>query len=232
MASDPIERDVETLIDLQLRKLGWEDNPKSPNRNVWKQQPRTDQEKISLDGLKPDYILYDSHKLEPIIVIEAKRPNKDVYTALVQGLEYAKKINAHIVIATNGILVKAIHLKTGNYLTLNGESVDAFFDEQIALKFVENSDVETISRKAINSRNDLIKIFKDSNNLLRKEGLLAGHERFSVFSNILFLKLMSEIQDLKDIEGERNVIPKEYRWDFFKNKKGNELLSYEVILTF
>jgi type I restriction enzyme M protein len=94
------------------------------------------------------------------------------------------------------------------------------------LKFIDSFEVETISKKVINSRNDLIKIFKDANNLLRKEGLLAGHERFSVFSNILFLKLMSEIQEINDKEGDRDVIPNEYRWNFFKNKKGNELQSY------
>ena len=226
MANEPIERDVETLIDLQLRKLGWEDDPKSINRNVWKQQPRTNQEKTKLCGLKPDYILYNSKNEQPLIVIEAKRPNRDVYTALIQGKEYAQKINAPIVIATNGILVKAIHLRTGNYLTLNGDTVDSFFDEHIALKFIDNFEVETISKKVINSRNDLIKIFKEANNLLRKEGLLAGHERFSVFSNILFLKLMSEIQEINDKIGDRNVIPNEYRWNFFKNKKGNELQSY------
>ena len=226
MATEPIERDVETLIDLQLRKLGWEDNPKSPKRNIWKQQPRSNKEKSNLGNLKPDYILYNSDNQEPLIIIEAKRPNRDVYTALIQGKEYAEKINAPIVIATNGILVKAIHIKTGNYLILNGENIDNFFDEQLAKKFIENHDIQTISKKIINSRNDLIKIFKEADNSLRKEGLLAGHERFSVFTNILFLKLMSEIQDINDKQGEKNIIPREYRWDFFKNKKGNELQSY------
>ena len=70
MATEPIERDVETLIDLQLRKLGWEDNPKSINRNIWKQQPRSNQEKSNLGGLKPDYILYNSKNQEPLVVIE------------------------------------------------------------------------------------------------------------------------------------------------------------------
>ena len=60
MTTEPIERDIETLIDLQLRKLGWDDNPKSPSRNVWKQQPKKTDEKKNLGGLKPDYILYNS----------------------------------------------------------------------------------------------------------------------------------------------------------------------------
>lgn len=226
MTTEPIERDIETLIDIQLRKLGWEDSPKSPNRNVWKQQPRTDIEKNNLAGLKPDYILYNSKSNTPLAIIEAKRPKRDIYTALLQGKVYAERINAPIIMATNGILVKAVHLRTGKYLTLNTETVDSFFNENTALKFIETPDVETISKKVINSRNDLIKIFKEANNSLRKEGLLAGHERFSVFSNILFLKLMSEIQEVNDKEGDRSAIAKEYRWDFFKNKSGNELQSY------
>ena len=58
MTTEPIERDIETLIDLQLRKLGWDDNPKSPNRKVWKQQPKKTDEKKNHGGLKPDY-MYD-----------------------------------------------------------------------------------------------------------------------------------------------------------------------------
>ncbi len=226
MQNESIERDVETLIDLQLKKLGWEENPKSKNRNIWKQQPKTKSEKQALVGLKPDYILYKTNSNIPLIVIEAKRPNKNLYGALIQGADYAKKIQAPIVIATNGFLIKAIHTKTGNTLVLNNEEVDSFFDENIALKFIENDNITTISKRIINSRAELIKIFKDANNILRKEGLLAGHERFSIFSNILFLKLMSEIQEIKEQNSEENIIPKEYRWDFFKKKSGNELLSY------
>lgn len=223
MANEPIERDVETLIDLQLKKLNWDDNPKSITRNVWKQQAKTKEEKNSLNGLKPDYILYETNTNNPLIIIEAKRPNKEISGALLQGLEYAKKINAPIVIATNGIFVKAINVKTGNTLILDNEDIDSFFTEEIALKFINNDSVETIEKKVIKSRAELIKIFKESNNLLRKEGLTAGHERFSVFANILFLKLMSELEDLK---GKDSLVPKEYKWEFFKRKKGAELLAY------
>ena len=226
MQTEPIERDIETLIDLQLKKLGWQDNPKSKERNVWKQQTQTQGEKKALKGLKPDYILYKSGTDIPIVIIEAKRPSRDLYGALIQGKNYADKLNIPIVIATNGIIIKAIHTKTGNALVLDSEEVDSFFDEHIALKFIENDTIDTISKKVINSRVELIKIFKDANAILRKEGLIAGHERFSIFSNILFLKLMSEIQDIKEKNNEPNIIPIEYRWDFFKRKSGYELLSY------
>lgn len=232
MATEPIERDVETLIDIQLKQLGWEDNPKSKLRNVWKQQPKTEEEKEKLDGLKPDYVLYESNSNTPIIIIEAKRPSRDIFGALIQGKEYAKKIGAPIVIATNGIIVKAIHLKTGNTLVLDGDEIDSFFTENIALKFMNEDSVNTISKKVVESRAELINIFKEANKILRTEGLQAGHQRFSVFSNVLFLKLMSEMQEIKEKNGESADISYEFRWDFFKKKSGVELLSYinEIVL--
>lgn len=223
MANEPIERDVETLIDLQLQKLHWIDNPKSIHRNVWKQQAKTKEEKQALNGLKPDYVLYEKNSNTPLIVIEAKRPQREIAKALLQGLDYAKRIKAPLVIATNGIVIKAIRVQSGNALILDGEEIDSFFKEEIAKKFVHSDVVNTIEKKVIKSRAELIKIFKESNNLLRKEGLTAGHERFSVFSNILFLKLMSEMEYLKK---EHSLIPDEYKWDFFKRKKGLDLLSY------
>lgn len=223
MLNEPIESDVEQLIDLQLSNLRWISDPKSIERNIWKQQAKTKEEKDSLNGLKPDYVLYEKNTNNPLIVIEAKRPQKDISKALLQGLDYAKKIKAPIVIATNGIVLKAIRVQCGNTLRLDDEEIDSFFNEEIAKKFVHNHNVNTIEKKVIKSRAQLIKIFKESNNLLRKEGLSAGHERFSAFSNILFLKLMSEIEDLKK---EDSSIPDEYKWNFFKIKKGLDLLSY------
>lgn len=226
MANTPIERDVETLIDLQLKKIGWIDDPKSADRNVWKQQPKFEIEKQKLNGLRPDYVLYDSISEKPLIIIEAKRPEGDILKALVQGLEYAKAVGAPIVIATNGYFVKAIHVKSGNLLVLDGEEVDAFFSEKIAIKFVENFEVNAIDKKVIESRAELINIFKDANNLLRTEGLQAGHQRFTVFSNILFLKLMSEIEEIKEQNNEKTLIPREFRWNHFKKKDGEELVHY------
>jgi len=42
----------------------------------------------------------------------------------------------------------------------------------------------------------LLAIFKRTNSLLRKEGLRGGYERFSVFGEILFLKLVDESERL------------------------------------
>ncbi len=224
MANEPIERDVETLIDLQLRKLGWEDNPKLQNRNVYKQQPRTESEKTALNGLKPDYVLYSEGV--PLAIIEAKRPNRDIDKALIQGSNYAKLLNAPIVIATNGINIKTLQVKNNKPLILDGDEVSTFLKETTLIKFRNDSSFCSISPIVIKSRAQLIEIFKHADNILRKEGLTKGAERFSVFSNILFLKLMSEIQELKIENGEQNTIPRDFLWETFRKKHGQELLSY------
>jgi type I restriction enzyme M protein len=62
------------------------------------------------------------------------------------------------------------------------------------------------------SRNNLIRAFADSNNILRSEGLRAGIERFSEFSNILFLKLLSENEQAS-------------YWNLMKTLPDNKLIS-------
>lgn len=66
--------------------------------------------------------------------------------------------------------------------------------------------------RIILSRDELVKIFRELNDTLRGEGLRAGIERFSEFSNILFLKLLSENE-------------KESYWDFIKKLPDNRLIS-------
>ena len=95
------------------------------------------------------------------------------------------------------------------------------------LKFLKENEVITIPKEVIYGRNQLIKIFEESNNFLRSEGLRAGIERFGEFSNILFLKLISELEDLKEEEGRDNeiILDKYLRWSQWKDKTGKELLD-------
>ncbi len=222
----PLERDTETLIDRTLENLGWIDDPKSNARNVYKQQPKTSDQKRALNGLFPDYVLYKTGSDKPIIVIEAKKPRKNIHEALKQGLDYAQKIGAPIVFATDGIFTKTLHIKTKKPLTLNGEELDELIREYIALQYIDTSDLTTKDKKVIESRKELIGIFDHANDILRGEGLHAGVDRFSEFANILFLKIISEREDINEQNGDANVIPREYRWNFFKNKRDNELRQY------
>lgn len=220
------ERDTETLIDNQLKNLKWEDNPHSSFRNVWKQKPKTKEDLEKLGNLRPDYILYKTNSNEPIIIIEAKKARKNIHEALNKGIEYAQRLNAPIVYATDGVFTKTYHIKKEKPLFLNGEEVEEFINELIALNFIQNNEYISFDKKVINSRKELITIFDKANDLLRDEGLSAGVERFSEFANILFLKLISEREDLKADRGENTFIPQEYRWNYFCNKRPVELFNY------
>ena len=229
MRTFELEQNIRTLVDEQLKNLGW-NLKKGKECNVFQEQPRTFEEKKKLKKKRPDYVLYssDSDRFEPIAIIETKKPNSNLDEALKQGDEYAKKLGAPIVFATDGIYYKTLHTEKNKPLILNGEEVDELIRELEAIKFLSENEVNTISEKVIYDRKQLIKIFEDSNDLLRDEGFRAGIERFGEFANILFLKLIGEIEDLKEEEGRTKeiVLDKYLRWSQWKNKKGKELLKF------
>jgi type I restriction enzyme M protein len=183
-------------------------------------------QRSKLNGKIPDYVLYSSDSDDPIAVIEAKRQGKNIQEAIDQGLHYAKCIDAPIVFATDGVFTKAIHTKFNKPLKLNNEDLDELVRETLALQFLNHNEVNTLDKKVIKSRGELIKIFATVNDLLREEGLQQGLERFTEFSNILFLKVLSEVEDAKEMQGKKSLINSIYRWNYFKDKKGAELLSY------
>ncbi|MFC1943381.1 N-6 DNA methylase, partial [Chloroflexota bacterium] len=84
--------------------------------------------------------------------------------------------------------------------------------------------------KGINfTREDLLNIFKSTNKLLRNEGLRDGYERFSVFAEILFLKLVDESERLNEHRGLKRTIEERFCWSNFTapNKfTDDELLSF------
>ncbi len=223
------EQGVRTLVDEQLKNLGWK-LTNGKKCNVFQEQPRTVRERKKLKGKRPDYVLYssDSSRVEPIAIIETKKPGANLDDALKQGDIYAEELGAPIVFATDGIYYKTLHTQKQKPLFLNGEEIDELIRELEAIKFLEDNEVNTISEEVIYDRKQLIKIFEESNNLLRDEGFRAGIERFGEFSNILFLKLIGELEDLKEEEGRNNevILDKYLRWSQWKNKSGKELLSF------
>ncbi|CAG8455401.1 21716_t:CDS:2 [Gigaspora margarita] len=158
------ERDIETLIDKKLQALGW---------------PKTQEQKKKLERKRADYILYQTATDNPLIVIETKKPNENIYQALEQAIDYAKNIKAPLVIATTGEFTKCFHVSLQQTLTRNGEEVKDFFIEEEALKFIEQPHLVAQEDKVILSRHELIKTFKEANDLLRDEGLRKGEERFT-----------------------------------------------------
>ena len=223
---NPLEIDVRTQVNTNLMNLGWILDSKNPLRNVFLEQPKTDKERKKLKGRKPDYVLYEKGKSTPLIIIETKKRGLNVHNALEQGREYADILNVPIVYATDGVYCKTFHTKREKPLFLNGEELDEFIRELLALRYLETNEINTISEKVIYSRHELIRIFDEANNILRVEGLRAGIERFSEFANILFLKLISENEYIRLEKEEKTNIPREYLWDSFKKKSESELVDF------
>ncbi|MTW85610.1 N-6 DNA methylase [Virgibacillus dakarensis] len=221
-----LERDVETIIEGTLANLGWNDDVSSTNRTVYKQQAKTINQNKKLKNKAPDYVLYEQGTDTPLVVIEVKRPGKNLNQALKQGENYAEKIGSQIVIATDGVFYKTRFMDNKKPLFINGEEVEELLSPAKAKQFILNKSnkVTTISEKTITSRSELIEIFEESNNLLRNEGIEAGLPRFSEFVNVLFLKLISELADFNEYP--HSEIPLEYRWNYFKDYNGKILLDY------
>lgn len=218
------ERDVEALIDNELKNLKWQDNPKKGNCNVFRQRAKTKEQEKKLQGKRPDYILYPDNSDNPLAVIEVKRPHEDIYKAEKQAINYAKKIDAPVVFSTDGIFTKTLHLKKQKPLYLNGEEVEDLLRQSILVNYLHDNIYTTQDKKVLQSRQELISVFKNINELFRDAGVRTGLERIELLSNILFLKVISELREIED--DTITAIPEHYLWNNFKNKKGLELLSF------
>lgn len=219
-----MEADTRVHIDKWLENLGWHLDGK--NKNVFLEQPRSEYERKKLKGKRPDYVLYSGQRDKPLMIIEAKRKGERVDRALRQGMSYAKALDAPIVFATDGLFCKSYHTKFNKTLLLNGEEVDEFLRELLAIKYLNTYEVNTISPKVQYSRQELIKIFNEANNNLRGEGLRAGIERFGEFANILFLKLISENEENKELHGEKATLGSSFRWNYIKDLSTTDRIDY------
>lgn len=212
------EQQTEWIISNNLVNKGWQiDN--GTNKNVYLQKPKTKAEQLKLNKKKPDYILYrsdtDTDTKGSIAIIEAKKVGKDLNAALEQATEYARLLDAPIVFASNGAYCEARFVPNNKPLILNGEEVKELLSEEEILAFINknSNEVSTIPEEVKVSREELISIFKNLNNILRGEGIRAGIERFNEFANILFLKLLSENN-------------KKSWWGSIKNQSNEDIIGY------
>jgi type I restriction enzyme M protein len=227
MSAITLEADTRVSIDKRLENLGWTFRGKG--RNVYLEQPKTQKEKKLLGGKRPDYVLYAKDKggdERPIMVIEAKRKGERVDAALEQGIQYAKALDAPIVFATDGLFCKSYHTKFDRTPILNGEEVDEFLRETLAIKYLAAWEVNTVSTKVQYDRKELIKIFDEANNMLRGDGLRAGIERFGEFANILFLKLVSENEQIKHDAGRESGFDFACHWNKIKDVSESTRIEY------
>lgn len=221
-----LEREVENILEQKLRENGWILDVGQRNRNVYRQEPRTDDEKESLKSSGsakfPDFILYKSEKVnEPIAIIETKRPEyKNLEQAKDQGMAYAKALKAKFLFLYNVNRFITYYVPTEENLFIDGIELTELVPLEILEKFQENK--LTLNETAeIKSKSDLINVFKVANDKLREAGVNAGIARFAEFSNLLFLKLVSELNDERHYN-----IAKRYLWNTYRSMEGEVLLEY------
>jgi type I restriction enzyme M protein len=208
------EQQTEWIISNNLVNKEWVIDINS-NKNVFFQKPPTEEQRKKLKGKRPDYILCKTGTTEPIAIIEAKKGGVDLKEALKQGTEYAEVLECPLVFAMNGAYCETRFIPNGKELILNKNEVRELIREVECLEFIRNNtnEVCTIPEEILISREELIRVFKGLNDILRCEGLRAGIERFSEFSNILFLKLMSENN-------------KKSWWNSIKSQSNDDIIGY------
>lgn len=220
----PLEEDTRVLINRSLENLGWKFRGK--DKNVFFEQPRTESERKKLGGKRPDYVLYSKGSNRPLIVIEAKKKGSRIDAALEQGISYARTLEAPLVFATDGVFCKAFHTVANRTPILNGEEMDEFIREALALRYLTSYEVNTVSPKVQYDRKELIRIFDEANSMLRGEGLRAGIERFGEFANILFLKLISESEQIKRESGIKTKFDVACSWEEIKKSPNSTCIEY------
>ncbi|TAE43213.1 MAG: hypothetical protein EAY66_00155 [Sphingobacteriales bacterium] len=228
MANRPLEAHTRTQINLRLKNLGWILDETNPECNVFQERAKNDKQNKLFKGKRPDYVLYETGSDLPIGIIEAKRPGEDLDLALKQALDlYAQPLGVPLVFAFNDTFVVSKHIGQGRPLKIDGEEVQDFIDQLTALRFVQEGAEILSAPKGLNfSREELSSIFKATNNLLRKEGLRDGYERFSAFSEVLFLKLIDESEKLKEYRGHKRRFDSRFCWSSFVQKSNEDLLLF------
>jgi type I restriction enzyme M protein len=222
------ETSTRKKVDLWLTNLGWNTDEESSNCNVTTERALTKEQKQKLKGKEPDYFLYKSGTKEIIGTIETKAKGENLDESLKDAIEkYASPLEVPIVFVTDGSFFRTWYQKNRQSLFLNGEPLNQLLSESVVLRFLaEGSSISSESPKVQYTRDQLIAVFKWTDDKLRKEGLRQGVERFTEFANILFLKLISEIEDFNENNGEPRRLAKKYCWESFCSLSKEQMKEY------
>jgi len=222
------ESSTRKKIDIWLNNLGWDTNEDHPSCNVTTERALTEDQNKRIKPNEPDYILYQSGTENPIAVIESKRKGQTLDQAIQDALEkYARPLKIPIVLASDGTFVKTYHVNESKELIMDGEVVGELLSEDHLLRFVsEGASIDTQSPVVKQSREQLMGVFKWANGILRKEGIREGFDRFIEFANLLFLKLIYEIESDRDRKKEPRVLDEKYCWPTFANLPAETMFEY------
>jgi type I restriction enzyme M protein len=224
----PLEPATRKDIDLILNNLGWKTDESKPDCNVFTERAKTTEQNEKFQGNNPDYVLYKSGTDEPIAIIEAKRKGQGIEQAIQDAeTKYAIPLGVKVVFAYDGAFFQSWHIDAHKELLTDGVTITQLITEKKLLRFIqEGYSVSEISPTVKHSRAELITIFKWANTLLRKEGLRQGIERFSEFANLIFLKLISELESEREKNGEPRILDTQYSWEAFANMDKIPMMNY------
>jgi len=223
-----LESATRKKIDSILNNLGWKTDEESKDYNVFTERAKTKEQNKKLKGNFPDYILYEYKTDKPLAVIEAKRKGQSLDKALNQAIEkYAKPLEISLVFVYDSTFVKTWDLRNNKELTIDGQNLKELVSEKRLLRFLKyGSNIEEVTPQVKHTRDELIKIFEWANNLLRKEGL-RNLDRFVEFSNLLFIKIISEIEQDREDNGLPRQLDKDICWESFCDEKdAKKMLNY------
>lgn len=206
------EEAARVSIDRMLSAVGWDDE------QIELGGARYPEQKKDLQGKRPDYVLYSKEGRAPLAVVEAKKPNANLKSAVTQGIDYAKKLGCRVVFASDGNVVMSAWCPDGAPLIMDGQKVSDFLSPDKLARF---NDSNVWDRgDAFQSSGDLINLFNSAKKQLNRQGI-AKIAAFNEFANLIFVKILTELRDdgntmFKDIPA---------RWDDFANFTGAKLIE-------
>ena len=229
-----LESSTRKKIDIILNNLGWDTDEDSIFCNVFTERVKTRAQQKKLKGNKPDYSLYKSGTGEIIGVIETKKKGKKLDIIKKEAIEkYCDPLDVPILFITDGTFFIVWDVEKRKEITLDGGTVSELLSEKELLRFIyEGSDLSSETETIKYSRDQLMDVFKWANIILRKEGIREGFDRFIEFANLLFLKLISEIEDERESRGEKRTLERKYCWGTFADFPAEPMLEYinEIVL--
>lgn len=223
-----LESATRKKIDSMLNSLDWKTDEESKDCNVFTERAKTKEQNKKFSGNFPDYVLYESKTDTSIAIIEAKRKGESLEAALEQAItKYAKPLGVSIVFVYDSTFCKTWDLREGKELTIDGQPLRDLISEKKLLRFLKTGpNIEEVAPEVKYTRDELIKVFEWANNLLRKEGL-RNLDRFVEFSNILFIKIISEIEEDREKNGFPRLLDKSICWESFCDEKdAAKMLNY------
>lgn len=215
----PLEAYTRKLIEDKLVLLKYNMDEMDPLCNVYRERAKMKYQDDLLDRKNPDFLIYKSGTDTILAVIEAKRLGVTLEQAVDQAITYyAKPLKIPVVFVFNGASFYACS-QDREPIKIDKIEISDFVDEKTLIELIDHHfELETVPTGLSLTKEDLLSVFRKANNLLRKAGLRDGYERFSAFSDLLFLKLKNDFDDYGTVSDSDIDIDKICNWEKLMSK--------------